>query len=142
MSVSEETLSVEKDIADTIKVVRLLFTKKGLASLGVLLFLFGGGTSFLGTNLSTMMGPSQTVEVSSPDLYRLVEEEMEPVQEAVDQNTNELAIQSIQLFAIEEKQDAISVSLQETTRVLNRLAGQMELVVQMELRRSGRISIP
>ena len=154
MSDSEEGLvkeEEEKNIQAALRIVNLVFSKRGFAGIGVVIILFGGGTGLIGNKLSTMLGPSQTIEVTSPELRGMVEEELAPIKRIIQGHVElfthpkagdalhsiqvEQDVQAAQLYTIEDNQDEMSKNLRGMSEVLNKLTGQMELVVEMEMRR-------
>lgn len=148
---TKEKIEEEKNIQAALRIVNLVFSKRGFAGLGIVVLLFGGGATFTGNRLSTILSPPQTVEVTSPELRSMVEEELAPVKniiqghvelfthpkagEALHSIQVEQDVQAAQLYIIEDNQDEISKNLRGMSEVLNKLTGQMELIVEMEMRR-------
>lgn len=107
------------------------------------------GTSFLGAGvIESFTGFGRAVgvingvpvEVSSPQMQEMIEDNLAPVQELLIEHSNAFAHpQAVEAIdAIEDSQqrqeentDEIRENLAETTAVLNRIAGQVETLVTL-----------
>lgn len=132
----------EKNIAAAARLISLVLSKRGAVGLGALLLALGGGGGFLANIAHVFLGPIANVEITSPQMQSMIEEELAPVHSVVEEQAYELEAQAVQLYSIEQtvernedKMDKVADNLAETTEVLNRLVGQVEIIVNIEMRR-------
>lgn len=113
---------------------------------GVLLgtsFFGAGGIQTLtgvGRNIGVLNGVPVDVQVSSPQMQQMIEDNLTPVQEMIADHSEEFAHPKarVALDAIEHSQerqekttDQIRENLAETTAIMNRMAGQVETLVDL-----------
>lgn len=150
--VPEKELSEEeKTVAAVTRIVLFIGSKKGILSILLVTFVGIGGTGFTANLAALSAGPPQTVEISSPQMQSMIEENILPVQELVGVQASELQLQAVQLMGIEQtllraetrdekaemRSNRIEEQLLKNTEAVSQLAGQLEIVVELEMRRLG-----
>ena len=134
----------ERNIAAAARLISLAFSKKGAATAVVLLLAAGGSGGFLANIAHAFLGPTTNIEITSPQMRTMIEEELSTVRIVVEDQAYELKAQAIKLYGIErsvekneDKIDKMADNLVETMEVLNHLIGQVEILVKMEIQRLG-----
>lgn len=139
---TEENTEVIDAIVNLLKVI---LSKKGLAGGTLVILAMVSGGSFIGQYGAAFVQPTN-VQVSAPEVEAAVDKSLAPVQEMIEDHTLEpghsksiLAIDRLQtnLQGIEksvQRQEAAIAktadSLAETAEGLNRLTGQVEILVK------------
>ena len=125
----------------TIRLIKIIFSKGGFVGMFFVALVMGSGTSFIG---ASFIQPTN-VEVTTPEIDKAVKESLVPIQEIIKFHTLELghsqsilAIDRLQINIIDirksmQRQEEANIktadNLVKTSETLNRLAGQVEVLV-------------
>lgn len=136
-------LDGDKEIVDlAAKLIAAILTKKVVAVIAILFLLGAGGTSVFGNALGALLVPAPQVEVTSPQMERVVERNIAPVQAMITDHAEQFAHPSAirkladideHLERQEKQQEKIVETVAKTSEDLNRLVGQVEILVQYQL---------
>lgn len=134
----------EKNIAAASRLISLALSKRGAVAAVVLILTAGGSGGFLVNVVHAFFGPTTNIEIRSPQMQTMIEEELYPLCTLIEEQTYELGVQAVQLYGIEQsvernedKVDKAADNLIETMEALNHLIGQVEILVKMEIQRLG-----
>lgn len=136
----------EKNVAAATRLITLAFSKRGAVAALVLLLAAGGSGGFLANVAHAFLGPAASIEITSPQMQTMIEEELSPVRTLLEEQALKLGVQAVQLYSVEQsvernevKVDKVADNLNETMEALNHLVGQVEILVKMEIQRLGVI---
>lgn len=144
-----EAFEGDKEIVDlAAKLIAAILTKKAIATVAIIFFAGSGGVAVLANAVGALIVPVAQVEVSSPQMEILVEENLAPVKSMMADHANEfahpLAIREFEdidrrLDRQDRKTDKIEANLAQASETINRVAAQVEMLVQFQ---TGRLGVP